>query len=634
MTMQVTSAYRFVPLSRRVVRPVWQDRVSHDFPLAEGLCAEFEVEIEAHTPLIVGGPRKGSSREQPGEVEPYRLPDGRPAIPGSSVRGLLRNVLEIATFARLAPVMDDRALSLRDLHLPDYRHQLTRTVSGAYQAVALGGWLRFDAAASVWSIHEHRVLRICHKDLIYRPNGKNTPTLHERMATAYQGAAGDEQRSARLKYRETGGKVAFFYRSDGPRAHTHSDGKRLHYERARLALQADSTGSGYLVLTGQPGLLERPDADHTAGTKHLEFLFDAKEIRVRPVPNTVMRQFREIHAESADLAFLESSESPHAKRGVPVFFLTGADGSVASLGLSQMYRLAGAHTLGRLAALQQEPVSDAESGPLDFTQTLFGHVLQERPALKGRVMVGDFIPAPGTAVSKADARYSQPTVLGSPKPGFYPNYIHQKPLSGRGSPVSAYSTVLSKVAPQLSGWKRYPVRPACEVALSSPPAKSSAAVQVRLRPLAAGCRFRGTIRLHNVCPEEAGALLWALDFGEPPAEEQALPRLRHGLGLGKPFGFGQVSLRLCAPPRIRANDPRAPAPAPQALRQAFEAYMGSKIPNWVHSDQLLELRAAADPQHPGATRANLTPPQDPKEFAKIKKERLALRPYSSHGPNR
>lgn len=43
MTLQITAAYNFVPLADKVVYPEWQDLVSHDLPLQDGLCAELEV---------------------------------------------------------------------------------------------------------------------------------------------------------------------------------------------------------------------------------------------------------------------------------------------------------------------------------------------------------------------------------------------------------------------------------------------------------------------------------------------------------------------------------------------------------------------------------------------------------------
>ena len=625
MTMQITSAYNFVPLSRHVVQPDWQDLVSHDLPLQEGLCAELEIELEAHTPLLVGGERAGTGPSHP--VEFCRDAHGMPVVPGSSLRGLLRNVLEIATFARLAPVMDDRALSLRDLNLPAYRNHFTRRRGGAFEVASRGGWLRFDAESRQWAIHECAVLRIFHEDLKVRPGGPDTPSLHDRFVQLHRAAGKDEQRMAQLKYEAAGGKVAFFYKGDAaPTEYQHSRGNVLVYRRAWLCNQDAMTGQGYLVLTGQPGKLEGPRDTHQPGTKHIEFLFDAQVSARNEVSPAVMQQFHEVYAESSDLGYLSSSKSPHAARGIPVFFLQDRSGAVSSLGLSQMYRLPGPRSLGRIAADQQNATSDDR---LDFVQTLLGHVIDGRPALKGRVAMGDlrWLPENGqTTAPLADAQFARQTVLAAPKPSFHPNYLEQSESRKTGADPRQhpYRSILDDKA-ALRGWKRYPVRDLAEVALVQPPTQGAASNSV-LRPLAPGVRFRGTLRLHNVRPEELGALVWALDFGDTGGGH------RHALGMGKPFGFGQVSLRLLGA-QVRCNDPRAEPPSTAAACAAFEAFMERMLPSgWTQSPQLQELKAMARPDHPGARRALLKPLQldvgRANEFVQAKKEGAVLPPFS------
>lgn len=619
MTMRITSAYNFAPLSHKVVQPDWQDLVSHDLPLEDGLCAELDVELEAHTPLLVGKGTQRANGNEPATVSFYKLPDGRPAIPGSSVRGMLRNVLEIATHARLAPLMDDRAMSLRDLNLSDYRKALTKSGGreGPFETKTKGGWLRFDAALKQWRVHPCEVLRIFHTDLTAKVNGE---TLHELMSKAYRKESSkDAQRMARLKYEAISKKVAYFYRGDSkPETYRHgkeAEVKRLIYRRAWLSDKANMTGAGYLVFTGQPGNLEGPGDDHKSGTKHIEFLFDSREGEGKEVPAEVMVGFHQIYSESSDLKYLSGPDSPHVKRGIPVFFLEQGN-AISSLGLSQMYRLPGKHTLGEIAALQQAAPKIGK--PLDFVQTLFGHVLDDQPALKGRISVGDFLPSQGSQPSQAEGRFTTPTVLGAPKPSFYPSYFEQAGRLGQLSDGESYSTVLSEKTPKLRGWKRYPVRIEREVELTPPPDPRNLKVQVRLQPLAAGSKFTGTIRLHNVKREELGALLWALNYGEKAELSDARPALRHALGMGKPFGFGQVSLRSVAL-RVRTNDPTRPSPTEDQLRQTFEEFMQDAVPQWAQSAALKELRAMANPIHPNATRANLVAMGAPDKFVAVKK---------------
>jgi len=646
MTMQIDSAYNFVPLSRHVVQPDWQDRVSHDLPLAEGLCAELEVELQAHTPLLVGGVQQPASNDQPGQVGFYLLPDGRPAIPGSSLRGMLRNVLEIATCARMAPVMDDRALSLRDLSSSsnDYVRTLVdgaglRDRSRGARPRARSGWLWFDGEQ--WRLEVAECSRV-EQDLIKRHFGLRDdkwPSYADTETRRRWRLAAGQKRKCLIEATERNPAVAML--RDGhlhvrfslrPQVvHQHRD-KWLAYRKVeRFGAMRDTESDlveGVLVCTGQPG-----------PGKHMEFVFSpfSRHSDSLVVPDDVMAEFHQVH-DAPDGEWQRLWRGFAAQRlPVPVFYLgaeaAGDPGLVARLGLAQMFRLPGRHRLGEIAARSQQHNGAKLQ---DFVQTLFGHVLAEQCALKGRVAVGDFVPLPGTKPEVAEVAYRQPTVLSGPKPGFYPNYFRQDQNAGQLKPNANFATILSAEPPTLSGWKRYPVRPAEKVHVPPPPERSRPKVQVQLCPLAAGCRFRGTIRLHNVRPEELGAMLWALDFGEPPADDHAVPALRHALGMGKPFGFGQVSLRLCAPLRVRPNDAQAAPPAAADLRSAFEAYMESQVPGWRHGGVLRELRAMADPQHPAATSGQLTPPNDPKKFMEFKKQhvRAALVPHSQRTARR
>lgn len=109
--MPVRAPYAFVPLSDKVFFPDWADLVSHDVPFKDGWCGEVEIEINTVTPLVVGAERNRLSNGG-GDVRPFCLPGGPYAIPGSSLQGMIRNVLEIATFGRIGPFMDKRELRM------------------------------------------------------------------------------------------------------------------------------------------------------------------------------------------------------------------------------------------------------------------------------------------------------------------------------------------------------------------------------------------------------------------------------------------------------------------------------------------------------------------------------------------
>ena len=101
--------YAFVPLSAWVYEPNLPGEISHDVPLEGGFSGAAVIEAIAESPLLVGGRREyPNGASGPTVVRPFVLPDGRAAIPGSSLRGLIRNTLEIASFSRIGPRVDDK----------------------------------------------------------------------------------------------------------------------------------------------------------------------------------------------------------------------------------------------------------------------------------------------------------------------------------------------------------------------------------------------------------------------------------------------------------------------------------------------------------------------------------------------
>lgn len=128
-----TAPYNFVPLPRRVYEvdggidlaghgklTPW---ITHDQWLDGTLSGWIDLEIETLTPLFIrdfarrdtqGTWDKRDSRLRPdpartrdGHVTPSKsaqAPDGRPLIPGSSLRGMTRTLVEILSFSKVAPV--------------------------------------------------------------------------------------------------------------------------------------------------------------------------------------------------------------------------------------------------------------------------------------------------------------------------------------------------------------------------------------------------------------------------------------------------------------------------------------------------------------------------------------------------
>ena len=99
---EVRSPFNFVPLNSRIYSPSWAKLINQDIPFAEGISGSFKMTIKAETPIFI---RNGhSSEDQEAKNDVYssfsKLPDGRFFIPGSTVKGEVRSVLEILSMGK------------------------------------------------------------------------------------------------------------------------------------------------------------------------------------------------------------------------------------------------------------------------------------------------------------------------------------------------------------------------------------------------------------------------------------------------------------------------------------------------------------------------------------------------------
>lgn len=237
----------------------------------------------------------------------------------------------------------------------------------------------------------------------------------------------------------------------------------------------------------------------------------------------------------------------------PCFYLLDEEGKPDHLGGTPMFRVPSSSTPAELAP---EPISD------DVASVLFGPLFAQRiePA-RGRVEFGDLTLAgrhdhfPGVAAF-AEASYycTTRTPLLSPKHGAEQMYLVQPDVAAKKRRTYDDTRSVGGVDPDdpsaaagttLRGFKRYWHRPDAAlgakgqpaelVALPAAPGPTERTLHSVLRPVRAGISFEGRIRLNGLTDLELGALLNALE----------LPTgCRHKLGMARPLGLGSVQIRV------------------------------------------------------------------------------------------
>ncbi|HPJ27233.1 MAG TPA: hypothetical protein PLA80_13895 [Synergistaceae bacterium] len=126
--------------------------------------------------------------------------------------------------------------------------------------------------------------------------------------------------------------------------------------------------------------------------------------------------------------------------------------------------------------------------------------------------------------------------------------------------------------------------------------------------------------MHNLRPYELGALYWAITWGGDA-------NLRHSLGMGKPLGYGSVTLSIADKSLSWCNPARSQDLDLEDCQKAFidimEAFKGKA--SWENSDTLKALKAMANPQTSWRQGQDLKYPSlSPNEFVKFKNNKKAL----------
>ena len=562
--MAITAPYNFVPLSDLVYQPDWYNEVTHDIPFEDGLCGTLDIKVTAYTALLVAKGTIDSS------AEPYRLPNDEYAIPGSSLRGMIRNVLEIASFGKMKNV-DDKRYGVRDLYSPFYQEKLSRELgNNEYESQTKSGFLQFSEGK--WSITPCEYARVEHCLLETRLN-------HIQL----------KAKDVNEKYTHWLDKnltltTGFTHSGNIPYNHDKvmRNGKKreltLHYKKV-TKLTGDN---GQLVFTGK------------MQNKHMEFVFFNPLSSAVEIKRSVMQGFLHIYNDSIHWKTLVDLEKKgKLPTGIPVFYLPNENNEIASIGLSQMYKLAYENSISDM--ISYSTPKHLENNLFDLAELIFGTLDDDdgKKSLKGRV---SFSVAKCEKSKNEVNTFSQKTILNSPKPTFYPNYLKQNIKAG-SLVGKAYQTYMDDT--QLRGWKRYPVRIKEEIPILTPEQEKKPDVQIRLNPISASqespISFYSKVRFHNLKREELGALIWAITWGGDT-------ELYHSLGMGKSFGLGRVQLNVESTHIISNNN--AASPSSLDCSNAFISMMNTVYKHcfpkhqfgWELSTCMLILKAMADPR--------------------------------------
>ena len=543
----IRAPYNFVPVSDQVFFPEWAESLSQDVPFSDGVSGTIRLHITAKSPVFVrnGHTKKDKTSSTPDYKSFSKTSDGRYFIPGTSIKGAVRNVLEIISFGKMR-LDTNRKFAQREWDNA-VLYDLKSKQNNFYC-----GWLKWDVSRGYYIENCGKPCRIAHTklDKYFETQGAE-PNLFRNKFSIDSGF--NLNREVEYREHEYDPKTALFKYAitSGIKLENLRFKKDADYSKPRKMNRVEVSDDGFegdIVFTGQPNQwsFPRPEILTSDAGKFYDFVFKKKQDRDRDRDRDIklsdedFKKYESIYSRSDDWGLWVNKIT---SSGMPVFFRLDEQGKIFDWGLAFLYKLPYKKT-----PYETLP-SKHRCNDYDLADCMFG-TNEKKKAIKGRVSFGHAFCMERNPMIVENVRL----VLSSPKASYYPAYIKQ---TGRNGIVDAYKTYNDGV---ISGWKRYPIRESVWSINTG-----SDRLDTVLYPLEKNTKFVSTVKFHNLKLCELGALLSALSFH---GNEDCF----HQLGQGMPFGYGKVKMSLV----LNIIDERYRKYSKEVFMACFENKMAEK----------------------------------------------------------
>lgn len=502
----------------------------------------LDVTLETRAPLYVRGPletddydRMEQQESDPNDRTPHlrklrNRPDffhqgnpNRPVLPGSSLRGMIRSIVEILGYGKLSPVTD-QPLVYRSIDTsahgefyrrrmmqedPNQKNYFTPRFKAGYMRQQKGDWYIQPAQEMGGATYARIPIESIPRNLKRWYNCRNANEI---------------------------------YIQPGPYQFQKVRGGFLHIKYAKVLRAAEQEGPGLtkaaLIRSGQM-FSKKSEAIVFPGDKDENHWLRVPDGSQEGEADLVTAYKDQITPEQSDLL---------GPKGVlqeqqPVFYLV-ENGRLVFFGHTQLFRLPYPHS-PRLLLGAGHQENDKR---LDMAEALFGRVKGKESGQAGRVFVTD-----GRLEKGQDSPWLEeqpvviPQILSGPKPTTFQHYLAQpQPDVEQGKALLSYNH--SPKETTLRGHKMYWHKGKVErrdIAEKKPVDEGKDSQHTMMRPVRPGMHFHFRVYFENLRPQELGLLWWAVAL---PAEGDYC----HKLGMGKPLGLGAVKLE----PKLTLLDPQ------------------------------------------------------------------------------
>lgn len=494
--------YNFISLDDKVIPYDKNNLPRRD--VFSGLTGYINIDIETKTPLYIRRTLTEEEVEELTQIEKeennkdkmrefnknmfqsFSPASGKFKIPGSSLRGMVRNLYEIATYSKMS-YLDDHKLYFRSF------------------------------------ADTSKLLKDYYTERMFNKDKDAVPRLKVKSGYFYKAGKDFYINEADNYYRVEEDKIKSKY----------NDYTNNPYLKIIYSLKNNIRRNGFIIINDvkpysdvlpegyqQGYVVFSKGIPLQAKTKRKYWIVGTKTDKIYKIDEKVIDDYEnDKNRKSINLIEYLSKHKKVYPDGIPCFFLY-EDGKVTAFGNTALFRISYKNSIGDL-----RPASH-KSDILDMAEALFGRVgTKSQDTINGRIYFDD-------AIAKEAFAFEEPIypkILANPKPTSFQLYLKQ-PQNVTFNDMRHYDSPDAK----LRGYKQYWHKKEGKFEEDSSEFDPQTDTQHTLiAPIKPGAKFEGSIRFENLSEEELGALLFVLQLPDECC---------HKIGMGKPLGLGSIRI--------------------------------------------------------------------------------------------
>ena len=544
----IHAPYNFVPMPKNIQKYNGTGR-DKDIPdqnaVAEELhSGKIEYEITANTPIYIGNGVK-DEKVQGSSADFYKNQDGKYAIPGSTMRGLIRSNVQVLGLCDISDDIEDYKLMYRNVATGANKGYYNDNLLGNKQITLDKGNIKLSILSNVragyiinkggqYFIYKTAV------DSINQQFGKmNYYVVSERYI-----AKNASEFQYLIKYKGNFSKLQHVMESGFRKEEKEQGGKkRIHYIGKKnkwfmpffMKVSYKLNGERQIRFIGDP-----KNADQNGVKLGYVLISGAMNEKkaVYIIPEIIDDEKTAIQISNEDIKNFQvdynkrkntlTFDNGHPYKGkeqeqeLKKFFALPEEGETKPVFYIQLGNSLYFGFTPRLRVFYDHSIKDGIKSKnietIDYNKALFGYTdNDDKSSRKTRISFSD-------AVIEQDATTKKENrILGEPGPTDYYDYLKQT----KGSEIATYNDDF-----EIRGIKQYWFHKGLVLGTTG---NGNEKVGSVLYPLPAKTKFRGVIRFHNLKDDELGLLLWSVKLNAGS---------EMNIGMGKPYGFGRVSVTI------------------------------------------------------------------------------------------